>query len=357
MLAVQVELPVDGDEDGDASELLERARALADRLDARLDEHVVRALLKLLIQVAADALDAQVEQRLVQRVGEQVEDLEGREVLVARVDVEAASEVVADGVLGDVQLGLRAAGVQLTQPDQVRVAAGAHHHLQQLVEVAHEASIENLRVEDDDELLEVLAQHELRVESVDKEEAEDVLGEGEQRLEARLVVRGVVEPAAERAEEQRHRVVVKRVDHVGVGAVPTQHADARFHLLGGGAEEVGRHGAHDAHQVVEGRDDVGRHHQVGVGAALQQHFHQRAHVGEQRAEVCRPNAELVADVEQRPPTVVGQQGVQGALALLVHLVGVAAARHQDADGRRDVAHILVTVARRRAPEELEQLVE
>ena len=120
--------------------------------------------------------------------------------------------------------------MQLAQLDHVRVAAGAHHDPQQLVEVVDERGVEDLRVEDDDELFEVLPEHELRVEAVGEEQPEGLLREDEQRLEARLVVRRMVQPAAERAEQECHRVVTKRVDDVRVRAVSTQHADAGLHL-------------------------------------------------------------------------------------------------------------------------------
>ena len=89
----------------------------------------------------------------------------------------------------------------------------------------NKGGVEDRRVEDDDELFEVLAQDDARVESVREEQTQHVVGETQQHVETVGVVRGVVQPATERAEKQGNGVVTERIDHVRISAVTTQHSN------------------------------------------------------------------------------------------------------------------------------------
>jgi len=93
-----------------------------------------------------------------------------------------------------------------------------------------EVSVEDGRVEDDDELFEVLTEDDARVEPVSEEQTEHFVGESQQDVETVGVVGSVVQPATERAEQQRYGVVAERVDHVRISSVTTQHANTRLHL-------------------------------------------------------------------------------------------------------------------------------
>jgi len=62
-----------------------------------------------------------------------------------------------------------------------------------------EVSVEDGRVEDDDELFEVLTEDDARVEPVSEEQTEHFVGESQQDVETVGVVGSVVQPATERA--------------------------------------------------------------------------------------------------------------------------------------------------------------
>jgi len=219
-------VPADCAADGNAAEGLECARASGDCPDVMADLGAALSRLELFLDGRADAGHTGVQMASTQRRLKHVEDIERRPVVVARVDVEAARQVVADGVLART-----AAERQLAHPEPVRVPASAHDAAQQAVEVLYEGGVEDRRVEDDDELFEVLAQHEASVETVSEEQAEHVVGETQQDVEPVGVVGGMVEPATERAEEESDGVVAERVDHVRIGAIATQHSNTRLHLV------------------------------------------------------------------------------------------------------------------------------
>ena len=144
-----LDVPADGATDSDATESLEGAWT------GRHGPHVLTHLgaafscLELFVDRRADAGDTGVEVRSTERGAEHVEDVEGGPVVVARVDVEAAREVVADRVLARER--------QLTHSEPVGVSAGAHDTTQKAVKMLDEGGVEDRRVEDDDELFEVLA--------------------------------------------------------------------------------------------------------------------------------------------------------------------------------------------------------
>ena len=169
-----LDVPADGAADGDAAQRLEGARTGGN--GPHMLTHLGTSLssLELVLNRRADAGDAGVQVSATERRLEHVEDVERGPVVVARVDVEAAREVVADGVLA------RAGGQrELTDAEAVRVASSAHDTPKQTVQVLYECGVENRRVENDDELFEVLAKDDARVETVSKEQAEHVVSEAE----------------------------------------------------------------------------------------------------------------------------------------------------------------------------------
>jgi len=145
--------------------------------------------------------------------------------VVAGVDVESTCQVVADGVLARA-----AAKRQLTDTEAVRVATSTDNAAQQTIQMLNKGGVEDRRVEDDDELFEVFAQDDARVESVSEKQTEHVVGETQQDVETVGVVRGVIQPTTERAEKQSDGVVTERIDHVRISAVTTQHSNTRLHL-------------------------------------------------------------------------------------------------------------------------------
>ena len=64
-----------------------------------------------------------------------------------------------------------------------------------------------------------------------KEQAEHVVGESQQNVQSVGVVGRVVQPAAERTEQQGDGVVTERVDDVRIRAAVTQHPHARLDLV------------------------------------------------------------------------------------------------------------------------------
>jgi len=94
-----------------------------------------------------------------------VQNIKRRPIVVARVDVESACQVVVDGVLART-----ATERQLADGKAVRIAACADDATEQAIEMLDECGVEDCRVEDDDELFEVFAQDDACVESVAEEQ-------------------------------------------------------------------------------------------------------------------------------------------------------------------------------------------
>jgi len=122
---VTVNVPANGAADGDAAQRLEGARTGSHRSDVLADLGASLPRLEFFLDGRADARDAGVQVSATQSRPEDVQDVEGGPVVVARVNVQAARQVVADRVLARAA----AAECQLAgryDAEPVGVAAGAH---------------------------------------------------------------------------------------------------------------------------------------------------------------------------------------------------------------------------------------
>ena len=91
--------PADCTAHSDAAECFEGARTCSHRPDMLTDLGTSLARFELVLNGRTDTGDAGVQVTATERSLEHVQDVERGPVVVARVDVESARQIVADGVL------------------------------------------------------------------------------------------------------------------------------------------------------------------------------------------------------------------------------------------------------------------